>query len=226
MNYPVRKCFIPRKDYKFVMFDYNQMEYILMLDYAGEMNLIKEIKAGLDVHEAAGKLAGISRAKAKVLNFLFLYGGGTKLLADKLEIPFRKASTLKNKYFSNLPKIKGLVKEIARVAEERGHIKNWLGRRYYFKESFYKAPNYLIQGGCADIVKLAMLKIDELLEPYKSSMLVTIHDEILCEIHKDEEHLVPKIKKIMETVYTGRHLQLSVGIDYSYKSWHDKEEYK
>lgn len=225
MNYPVRKCFIPRKDYKFVMFDYDQMEYRLMLDYAGELKVIEEIKNGMDVHEATGKLVGVSREEAKTLNFMLLYGGGVNKLAISLNVDIKKARSLKSKYFKKLPNVKKLIKRVNEVVQQRGHIKNWLGRRYYFKENFYKAPNYLIQGGCADIIKLAMLDIDWLLEPYKSSMLVTIHDEVLCEIHKDEDFLILQIRDIMEGIYKPRHLALSVGIEESEISWHDKEPY-
>ena len=88
----------------------------------------------------------------------------------------------------------------------------------------YKAPNYLIQGGCADIIKLAMNEIDDFLLPYKSRMLLQIHDELLFKVHKSELDIVPSLVNIMERVYPHKHLPLTAGVSYSWKSWADKTE--
>lgn len=222
----VRRAFVPRPNHFFCMIDYDQMEYRLMLDYAGEMSLISKVLAGLDVHEATAKMMGTDRTKAKMLNFMLLYGGGVLKLAKALGISESEARTLREDYFSALPAIRRLIRQIMNAAEKRGYIFNWMGRRYAFPNSSfaYKAPNYLIQGGCADIVKAAMNLLAEYLNGKKSRMLVQIHDEILFEIHDTEARIVPDLKAIMESVYPHRHIPLTCGVEHSFKSWADKVE--
>ena len=85
--------------------------------------------------------------------------------------------------------------------EDRGVIYNWLGRRYDLddKRWSYKGPNKLIQGGCADIVKIAMVELYAYLCAYKSRMVLQVHDEILFEIAHDELRILPELVRIMET---------------------------
>ena len=71
-----------------------------------------------------------------------------------------------------------------------------------------------------------MIELDKFLENYNSKMLIQVHDEVVFEIVKGEEHIIPELKKIMESIYPYQKLPLTCGVDYSYKSWQDKEEYK
>ena len=271
----VRRSFIPRPGFFFLMADFDQMEYRLMLDYAREMEVIRAVKGGLDVHQATANLMGVDRESAKTINFMLLYGGGIAKLAielldttldhetllamgrfyiykmqKKMSAPERahfakliervpkpafehnllqleKAKALLDQYYSALPMVKEFVNGVQNVARDRGHIINWMGRRSYFGPGVptHKAPNYLIQGGCADVVKKAMNEIEQLLSGKKSRMLLQIHDELLFEIHDSEEHLAEKIKGIMEKAYTPKFLPLTCGLDYSRKSWSDKLEW-
>lgn len=268
----VRRAFIPRPGFFFLMADFDQMEYRLMLDYANEGDVIRAVKGGLDVHQATANLMGVDRESAKTINFMLLYGGGIAKLAQTLfdttldletlkgigrihiykmksyperkihevliaRVPrelllkelaeLEKAHALLEQYYSALPKVKEFVKGVQRVAKDRGHIINWMGRRSYFGPGVptHKAPNYLIQGGCADVVKKAMNEIEGLLSGKKSRMLLQIHDELLFEIHDSEEHLAEEIKGIMERAYTPKFLPLTCGLDYSRKSWSDKIEW-
>jgi len=224
-DHPVRRCFIPRDGFILAMLDYDQMEYRLMLDYAGQEDVINEVLGGLDVHAATAKLMGVPRETAKTINFMLLYGGGSKKLATSLKIGVRKASKLRKEYFDKLPKIHKFIKQVTLTAENRGYIRNWLGRKSHFKRDFcYKAPNYLIQGGCADIVKQAMLTCHEFLKDYKSRIILQVHDELVFEIHKTEQHLLPCLKAIMEKTYAHTHLPLTVGIEISELNWKDKKE--
>jgi DNA polymerase-1 len=255
------------------MIDFDQMEYRLMLDYAGEKQLIELVKSGLDVHEATAQMMStesrtVSRDEAKTINFMLLYGGGTAKLAMALfptklpekelklvfeainfwsrfdlaakeafnkidpalvehDKPFlRKAAELKELYFEKLPAVKKFIKSVQNVAIERKTLVNWMGRVYQFPvpESAFKAPNYLIQGGCADIVKIAMGRIAERLRGLKSRMVVQVHDEVVFEIHRDELNIVPELKQILESVYPAKYLPLTCGVDHSWVSWSDKVE--
>jgi DNA polymerase-1 len=222
-NYYVRKCFVPREGYFFVMIDYNQQEYRLMLDYAGERKIIDKINEGLDVHQATAELLTspgyeVTRKMAKTINFMLLYGGGTTTLANALQVPFDKAKQLKRVYFDQLPRVTEFLQRVRTTATGRGYIQNWFGRKCHYSQmkGSFIMPNHLIQGGCADIIKVAMVRIHDLLKGRKSSMLVQIHDEILLEVYDSERLLVPKIKEIMENVYRSKNnLRLTCGVEHS-----------
>jgi DNA polymerase-1 len=137
----------------------------------------------------------------------------------------QKAHDLLEKYFAKLPNVKKFSDGVQEVAKRRGYAVNWMGRYIYCanKQHAYAIPNHLISGGCADIVKKAMLEVDAFLAPYESRILLQIHDELLIEFHDSEEHLVDPVKKIMENAYPYRHIPMTCGADYSRKSWADKE---
>jgi len=138
----------------------------------------------------------------------------------------QKAYEKRNLYKSKLPCVDAFIADVIKTAKERGFIFNWLGRKSHFKKQFsYSAPNYLIQGGCADVVKLAMIECDKLLIGKKSRMLIQVHDELIFEIHDDEYFLVPELKKIMENVYKAKYLPLTCGVEFSKVSWQEKQDY-
>lgn len=220
----VRRAFIPRPDYCFVMIDYDQMEYRLMLDYARQMDVVgKILHEGLDVHQATANLMGVQRHPAKTLNFMLLYGGGAQKLAAGLGVSVAKAKELKKKYFAALPNVSNFINKVVEKARE-GFVMNWAGRRYFFSDPnfAYKSPNHLIQGGCAEVVRFVIPRLASYLKPYKSRMLVQVHDEILFEVHKSELGIVNDLKDIMENTYEHKLLPLTCGVDHSWKSWGDK----
>jgi DNA polymerase-1 len=91
----------------------------------------------------------------------------------------------------------------------------------------YKAPNHYIQGGCADVVKLAMVRCDELLESRqaRTRMLLNIHDELLFEVHKSELELIPELQGIMGSAYPFKRLPLTCSPKISAKSWFDAVDF-
>jgi DNA polymerase-1 len=231
--FPIRRALVPRPGYFFLMPDFDQMEYRIMLDYAGaytcERALIEKILGGLDVHQATadGCPVQITRQQAKTVNFSILFGAGLDLLAARLKTSRENASRIKGAIFQSAPEIKIFLDRAQSVAAARGYVKSWLGRRWHCEDPrlAFRAPNFLCQGGSADVMKVAMVRIDELLARLKSSIALTIHDEIVFEIAEDEEQVVPEIKAIMESVYPHRYLPLTVGVDYSRKSLADREEW-
>lgn len=223
-EFVVRRAFVPRESFFFAMFDYDQMEYRMMLDYAGAHGLIKKVEEGLDVHQATANAAGISRHEAKTTNFTVLYGGGTELLAKRLKKSVTDASRIKAKIFEAAPEIKQYMNAIIRTAEQRTYIVNWAGFRVHYPDPkfCYKAPNAHIQGGCAYAMKKALIDIHQFLKPYESRLVLTIHDEAVIECHKDEAFILPEIKLIMEKAFPHKTLKLTCGIDHSFKSLADK----
>lgn len=226
-EYLIRRAIVPREDYCFLMVDYNAMEYRLMLDLAGAMGLIEKVKGGLDVHQATADMAGITRKQAKTVNFGVLYGIGLEKLGRSLGVSKVEAERIRDAVFSAAPEVKHFIRTTIKDAENSAWTVNWFGRRCNFEDRnvCYRAPNYKIQGGCADIVKIAMNGIADLLHDKRSKLVLTIHDENLCEIHKDELHLMPEIIKIMERAYPFKHLPMKCEASISWKSLADKEPY-
>jgi DNA polymerase I-like protein with 3'-5' exonuclease and polymerase domains len=243
-EFMVRRAIIPRPGFIFIMPDYDQMEYKMMLDYAklmmvkhlqargqpwdeGYFEVANQVAKGFDVHQATAELMGVSRKYAKTLNFLLLYGGGPAKLAAALGISVEEAVKLREKYFRALPYVQYMISRIIQAVRERGWIRNWAGYRYEFpnREFAYTGPNTTIQGGCAAVNKKAMNAIDEYLLPMKSRMVLSIHDEIPTEVHESEAHVVPrKIKELMESVYPAHYIPLTAGMEWSSKSLADKQK--
>lgn len=234
--FQVRGCFVPRsKDHCFVAIDFNQQEFRLMLDYAGEHALIRRINDhGEDVHQATADLVGVTRKQAKTINFGLLYGMGVEKLAAALGITIREAKILKAGYFSKLPKVQRLIEAIIKKAERAGYVETWVGRRLYVPSPWrdpdtrrllrfeYVMPNHLIQGGCGDIARGAMPPIANLLkaEAQRSSMLLQVHDELLFDVHKSELGVVERIVRIMENTYKPFNgMKMTCGVDHSWVSW-------
>jgi DNA polymerase-1 len=219
----VRKCFVPPEDYCLVMIDYDQQEFRLMLDYAGETRLIRNIMHyGEDVHQATADMVGIDRKSAKTLNFGLLYGMGAEKLAGALKIDEPEARELRSMYFGRLPKVKRFIRDVINTAESRGYIRTWTGRKLFFpnKELAYKAPNHLIQGGCGDMAKIAMHRCEQHLAYVYSKLLVQVHDELLFKFHKDELEKIEGTHGIMEDVYKPYNgMRLTCGVEHSWKSW-------
>lgn len=234
-EFVVRRAIIPRDGYLLIMPDFDQMEYRMMFDYAcnlvgRETPVVRRIKEGYDPHQATADIvtAGgtpLSRKRAKNGNFAFLYGSGIATMAKTIGSSEDEARALKQAISQAAPEVALFIRSVSDTVRKRGFIFNWLGRRAYFPDPnfAYKAPNYLIQGGCADVVKVAMNRIDEALAPTRSRMIATIHDELPIEVHESEVEKIPRlVKEIMESVYPHQYLPLTVGMEYSTKSLADK----
>jgi DNA polymerase I-like protein with 3'-5' exonuclease and polymerase domains len=255
----VRKFLVPPKDHYLVSIDYDQQEYRLMLDYAGQNDVIESVLGGLDVHTATAELMGVERDPAKTLNFLLLYGGGVVKLATTLykltfdeetmwsvfwhwiDMPekatkefseaqyaeivphLERADDLRELYFSKLPKVKEFTDQVKLAAKKNKRIITWTGRPIHFRNSkfSYKAPNALIQGGCSDIGKIALIELERFTESYKTKPILLVHDENLFAVPKDELAIVPELKNIMEKVYPPRRMPLTCSVSWSDKSWGD-----
>jgi len=206
-----------------------------MFDYAArgvgrKTNIVERILSGVDVHQATADLLGdagveISRHDAKQGNFAELYGASVKTLALTLKCSVDAAQKVKDAIDRGSPEIARFTGRVRKAARRRGYIENWLGRRSHFPYGYglHKAPNYLIQGGCADVVKICMNLIDDALKGMKSKMVLQIHDELVLQVHLSEINTVPKlVQEIMESVYPYTYLPLTCGMEWSDKSLADK----
>jgi DNA polymerase I-like protein with 3'-5' exonuclease and polymerase domains len=232
-EFVVRRAIIPTPGFILCAIDFKAMEYYFMLEYACDkvdelIPLAKEVLEGKDVHQATAELANTTRSAAKTTNFLNLYGGGAKKLADGLKISIDEAYRIKKAINDAAPEVGGLIRSIIKTAETRGYIRNWLGRRCHFPNSefAYTAPNYLIAGGCADVVKVGLNRLHEFLQDKKSRLILTIHDENVFEVAEDEIEIIPELKRIMETSYPSKWLPFVCSAYTSKKSLADLEEWK
>jgi DNA polymerase-1 len=139
----------------------------------------------------------------------------------------KKAYDIQQSIFRAAPEIKDLLKAIQQTATQRGYVRNWLGRRYQFNDKrwCYRAPNHIIQGGSAEVTKIAMNRVDAYLSDKESNMIVSIHDELVIEVKYGEEYVVEEVKRIMENIYPYKRLPLTAEIEYSYDNLADKSEW-
>ncbi len=207
------------------------------MDYAAsgvgyKTPLVESILSGLDVHEAARLEIlkhGIDLPRGIVKNgvFAILYGAGLDTLAWTIKGTREAASDLKAAIFKAAPEIKCLVKQVTATAEKRGFVFDWLGRIFQYPDTnfAYTACNALIQGGCADHIKVAMNQIDEFLLFKKSKMVLTLHDELVIEVHESEFMDVPKrVMEILNTTYPYKYVPLVASAEWSNKSLADKSK--
>ncbi|MBM2817440.1 MAG: polA [Parcubacteria group bacterium] len=225
----IRKSFIADKGFKLVAFDYSQMELRIAAFLSGDEKLVEIFRKGEDVHTAvASEVFGVSfdkvdkemRRQAKVINFGIIYGMGINALRQNLGTDRESAQKFYNEYFN---KFSGLAEYLEKVKNEtykKGYTETFFGRRRYFEGLNSPLPyirasaermaiNAPIQGTGADIVKLAMSKVDEYLSENNlkedARLLLQVHDELLFEI-KDSlvKKVSPEIKKIMESVISPK----------------------
>ena len=229
----VRRSFVPlNPEWIFYAIDFKQQEYRMMADYANERELIAAIMAGEDVHDATARLMGLverygakkARKMAKNLNFGLLYGMGAEKLAKSLGVPLAQAQELRAIYFQKLPNVRKFIKQVMFNGESRGYIFNWMGFRSHISDPAfaYVLPNHIIQGGCAQVCRVAMVRLDDYIRAnrLKTRMILQVHDEILFQVRRGEEHHVAAFQKIMESVYPGRNgIKLDCSVSYSTKSF-------
>lgn len=212
-----------------------QVEYRLFSHYAKASGLIEAIHHGKDVHRATASIiynvpyedvADEQRSKAKTINFALIYGMGNQATADSLDMNVSEAMDFKNRYFANIPEAKPFIDAVERITRTRGYVVNFYGRRRRLKsDEVYKAPNALIQGCAADYIKHKMVRIYKYLKMnnYKTRMLLAVHDEIIFEVHKDEKHLIPKLRWLLSDFETFR-VPITAGVEKGNPSWGQKIE--
>jgi DNA polymerase-1 len=219
-EYVVRGCFKPRSGHAFLAFDYEQMEYKVMAAYANDQRIIKKVMAGADFHQAIADQLGIDRDKAKTLNFACLYGSGADQIGNMLGISSFEARTLKTKYFLGMPKVDEFIAKVINAGRTRGYVTTWSGRKLYCEPEFaYALPNHLIQGGCADIVKRAMVELHKTIPHIP--MVLQIHDELVFDapIEYITDKAIQTIKSIMQNAFPEKNgLRLTVDASISFKS--------
>ena len=222
MGKEIRKAFVPRdKNYVLLSADYSQIELRLLAAICKDPGLMKAFKSGEDIHRSTAALVFMvdpedvtqdMRRKAKEVNFGILYGIGPFGLKTRLGITQSHAKDIIETYFGTFKKVKNYMDDSVLKAKEKGYSETLLGRRRYLRNinsnnrvvrQFEErvAINMPIQGTAADMIKIAMINIQNELQKRKAKtkMVLQVHDELLFDAHKDEvDDLRPLIKKLME----------------------------
>lgn len=239
-KYKVRRCFIPKPGTLLLDKDYKGAEYYMSMDYARQMDVVEELKSGLDPHKRLGAEMNLERDPAKTMQFRILYGGGGGVVGRALGYKGAEADRIgkqkKKEYFQRVPKLHLLIcqvaggwyngKKVTGVAESRGYVFNWLGRVLkYPPNRAYAAFNGLIQSGVGDMTKVAMVDLHEnVLKGHKTKMLLQVHDALLFKFYPDELHLLTKIDEAMCRAYPHRVLPMKTDSGFSDKSWSDLQD--
>jgi DNA polymerase-1 len=171
------------------------------------------------------------RSLGKRANFAKNYGAGWFKLMESLKISEDIAKALDQGYNKAFPKVRDYQRWVDKQLQLYGYVQNLYGRRYYVSSSnnFYKSYNYLIQGSCADLMKMKEIEIANFLKSnnLKSKMILVIHDEVQISIPADEEWIVPKIRQILDDNNKVIHtLPMICEVEVTNKSWADKEDYE
>lgn len=218
----IRKAFVPRdKHHTLLAADYSQVEIRVMAALSGDAAMIEAINRDLDIHSAtAARVYGVAmddvtpemRRNAKMVNFGIIYGISAFGLSQRLDIPRSEASEIINTYFEQYPGVKNYMETTVETAREKGYVETISGRRCHVRNIDSKnatvrsaaeraAINAPVQGTAADMIKIAMIDVQAMLEreKAKSKMLLQVHDELLFDLRLDEEQtLVPEIVRVME----------------------------
>ena len=169
------------------------------------------------------------RPLGKVANFLKNYAGGVGAIMDQLGVSEDIAQALNDGYYQAFPKVLDYQKWIENTLAKQGYVSNIFGRRYYIRDfsKYYKAYNYMIQGGCADLLKNKEIKVHNYIKRnnLKSKMLLPVHDELQIQVVDGEEWIIPQIKAILDNndEYIGT-LPMICDVEISRTSWADKED--
>ena len=238
--------YYPDKKTKILSLDYGQIELRVLAALSNCKSYIDVFAADRDVHsETARRIFGVPegeevpslyRRKAKAVNFAIIYGVSSFGLANQIDGTPKEAAAIIDSFNTHYPEIRNYLDQIVVEVEEKGYVKTMFGRRRYLRD--IKDANYVkreaarraalnapVQGSAADLIKMAMLKVDKFLKEghYKSKMVLQIHDELIFALDESEaDFLAPKLKEIMEHAVE---LPVKLIVDGSIgSSWYDAKD--
>ena len=200
--FKVKDVFTARPGYIMCQADYKQAEMRLVTHYTKDPLMKELIEKDADLHSETANRLGIPRQAAKRLNFSVIYGIGAKHLSESLRVDFGVAKDYLEKYHGLYPGFRKLMYQCEDFAKEYGYIQMWTGRLRHFnvpEADPHKAMSNLIQGGVAEIVRVAISRLYPAMTDIGAKMLMQVHDSIIFEIPEDQINVaLPTIKLIME----------------------------
>ena len=237
----IRNCFIAQEPFvDLLTADYSQIEMRIMAHLSDDKGLLEAFRTGEDLHSTVGaqvfdvpvsKVDADMRRQIKAMSYGLAYGLSSYGLANQLDISPTDASILMSKYFERFGGIQDYLKEVVKIAREKGYTETILGRRRYLPDLNHEnrgrremaermALNAPIQGSAADIIKVAMLNVEKAMrsENLSSRLLLQVHDELIFEIAKGEHEVMEAlVRKQMGSAFELK-APLDVNIGFG-KSW-------
>ncbi len=211
----IREAFVPAEGTVFLSADYSQVELRVLAHFTEDPVLMQAFENGEDIHQRTAleifgldpsELTVAHRSAAKAINFGLLYGMSAFRLAGDLDVPQSQAQAYMDAYFARMPSVKGWIEQTKESARETGHVDTLFGRRRIIPEIHApafnermagerEAVNTVIQGTAADLIKLAMLRVQGALDAsdLKARVLLQVHDELLLEVPENEVDAVTKL---------------------------------
>lgn len=211
----VRKAFIPDKGCLFFSADYSQIELRIMAHLSGDANMIEAFNTGYDIHAATAarifkksieEVTSDERRKAKTANFGIIYGITTFGLAERMQVSRGEAKDLIDEYFATYPRVKEYMEKSVEMARSKGYTETLFGRRCHLPDinsnnavvrgyAERNAINAPIQGTAADIIKVAMIRIQQRLwdEHLRSQMILQVHDELNFNVVPEEKERIQQL---------------------------------
>ncbi len=242
----IRKAFTPADtDWLFIAADYSQIDLRVLAHISGDQTLIETFRRGIDVHTRTAaeifkipldQVDATMRRKAKAVNFGIIYGISDFGLARDTGVSRQEARQYIDEYLATYPGVQAYMKDIVAWGRKHGYVETILGRRRYLPDlqannkmvrSFAErmALNTPIQGSSADIIKLAMLKIDKHIKKIKGQahVLLQVHDELLLEV---EQECLKEVGQALKQGMEGAcqlQVPLTVSVKYG-RNWYDMQE--
>jgi DNA polymerase-1 len=238
----IRKVFLPAEGFVFLDADYSQIELRVLAHLSGDRKLIDAYKMEKDIHAITAsqvfhvpfdQVTPLQRRNAKAVNFGIVYGISSFGLAEDLGISRKEAAEYIEQYYQTYPGIRSFLEGLVTSAREKGYSETMYGRRRPMPE--LKSSNFMqrqfgervaknapIQGTAADIIKIAMIRVNRRLkqEKLRSRLILQVHDELLLETAKDE---LETVSRILEEEMTGAaKLAVRLEIDmHTGNSWYE-----
>ena len=232
----IRKAFVSRFKWWIIMaLDYSQVEVRLLAIMSGDENLLSAFKNNEDIHEKTAQFLGWAERKiAKAVNFGVIYWISGFGLAKMIDITVSDWNIYIKKFYENYPKVREYFDKIIADCEDNWYVETMFGRRRYIKwindrnnmiksGAEREAINMPIQWTSADIIKIAMIRVDKFLakSDLKTKLIMQVHDELVFDVFPWEEDIIEKeVQKIMESILTDSPIILKVDCEY-WKSWKD-----
>jgi DNA polymerase I-like protein with 3'-5' exonuclease and polymerase domains len=172
--------------------DLDNVELRVLAAYAPGGTLQQAFRDGVDLHQQTADACGVDRDTGKRLNYLIIYGGGIPLLARILDIDRAEADAILKRWYRLYPEVSHLKARLASTVRRRGYLLTIAGRRHYFDQPNHMLLNRLISGSCADMFKLAIIRLHEQGVP----MILFVHDEVVCEVDEGDAERVARLLEL------------------------------
>ena len=218
----IRKAFRAAPGMKLVVADYSQIELRVLAHLSGDENLIRVFREGKDIHAQTAawmfgldldQVGGEQRRAAKTINFGVLYGMSAHRLSNELSIPYAEAERFIERYFASYPRVRAWIEQVLADARQKGYVETMFGRRRFVADLDARirsvreaaermAFNMPVQGTAADLMKLAMVKLQPELEGLEAHLVLQVHDELLVEApaHKAEQ-VAGVMREVMQNAW-------------------------